>query len=527
MKNRKYLKIIPGIVVTVILIAFLTALLGKPWVRNKIGAAFNENNSDYIVTINKIKTSILPPGMELEGIKIRSKQDYNRIIDLNGEIGSIKIKGINLAKAFFKKDVSIRTITISESYISGKISSSGDTIIPIVLPLNMRIGTVVFNKLNLLVEKSANAGSYMVTDGILRLYDVHSGKQDTLSADIIKLFDFKAKEVLSVSSDSMYTFKAGDISYSASSDALDVNSFSVLPNYPDYDFTSRYDFQTNRIEAGFSNIHLNHFSFASFLRSGDLITASIDIGEMDMKVFRDKRKEFRHVNKPAFQEMIYNYPGVIRIDLISLNKGNAIYTVHDREANEPGRISFNEIDAAIYNITNDSVYRTKNDSLKLAGNALLMGKGEMTILLKAALFDSQNRFSLEGTLSGMEADELNPILEKNAFIYVVTGKVDSMNFSFMADNIKSSGKLTLLYHGLDIAVKNKQTDDTTAFRERFISFIANIKVLDSNPIKDKNVREGIIDFERDPERFLFHYCYRSILSGITSSLGKTTRGNNN
>jgi hypothetical protein len=522
MKNKKCLRIVLGIVTTVLLIAFLAILSVKPWVRKKIEAALNEKFSDYTVTIDKVSTSMIPSGIELEGINIRTKTDYGGVIDIKGEIGSIKLKGINLIKAIFKKDLNIRKIIISESTLIGKISCPRDTVIPVVLPLNMRIGIVIFNRINLLVENSANAASYSFTDGVLRLYDVHAGKKDTLSPDIIKLFDFKAKEIVSVSSDSMHTFKASGINYSEALHALDVNSLYILPNYTDYDFTSRYDFQTNRIEAGFSGIHVNDFNIAAFLRSGNLISSSIDIGEMDMKVFRDKRKEFRHVNRPAFQNMIYNYPGAIRIDLISLKKGNVSYTVHAAKANEPGSISFNEINAEIYNITNDSVCKTKNDSLLLKGNALLMGKGRMTILLKARLFDSQNRFSLDGTLSDMEANELNPILEKNAFIYATSGKIDSMNFSFTADNTKASGRLTVLYHGLDIAVKNKQTDDTTAFRERFISFIVNRKVLDSNPIRDKDVREGIIDFERDPEKFLFHYCYRSILSGITSSLVKNT-----
>jgi hypothetical protein len=95
-----------------------------------------------------------------------------------------------------------------------------------------------------------------------------------------------------------------------------------------------------------------------------------------------------------------------------------------------------------------------------------------------------------------------------------------MNFSFTADNYKATGKMTMLYHGLDIAVKNKRTDDTTAFVERFKSIIVNIKVLDSNPMPGKEVRVGIIDYERDPERFLFNYCFKSILSGIQSSLVK-------
>jgi hypothetical protein len=98
-----------------------------------------------------------------------------------------------------------------------------------------------------------------------------------------------------------------------------------------------------------------------------------------------------------------------------------------------------------------------------------------------------------------------------------------MNFSFTANNAKATGKMTILYHELDIAIKNKQTDDTTAFRERFISFITNRKVLDSNPIPDEDIREGIIDYERDPEKFLFSYCFKSILSGIKSSLVKSPK----
>jgi hypothetical protein len=119
--------------------------------------------------------------------------------------------------------------------------------------------------------------------------------------------------------------------------------------------------------------------------------------------------------------------------------------------------------------------------------------------------------------------ELNPFLEKSAFIYVASGKIDKMDFSFTANNSSASGNMTMLYHGLDIAVKNKQTADTIAFRERFISLIANRKLLNSNPIPGENVREGSIDYNRDPERFLFNYCAKSILSGMKTSFVKIPR----
>jgi hypothetical protein len=122
------------------------------------------------------------------------------------------------------------------------------------------------------------------------------------------------------------------------------------------------------------------------------------------------------VNKPEFQDVIYNYPGTIHIDSIIVLSGNVTYTEHAEESNEPGNVSFNNINVKIYNITYDTIYKEDNDFIELKGKTLLMGKGRMTIRLKAKLFDNYNTFSLNGTLSSLEANELNPILEKYFYI---------------------------------------------------------------------------------------------------------------
>lgn len=273
-------------------------------------------------------------------------------------------------------------------------------------------------------------------------YKLHVAKLDTISPSILNAFDFEADELLSVSSDSLYSFKASRIKYSETTKTLTANSFSIHPNYNEYAFTSRNTYQTDRIEADFKKLLVQKLSVSKYIKSGILKSSGIEIGEMDLNAFSDKRIKFKHVNKEVFQNMIYNYPGYVKIDSISLN----------------------------------------------------------------------------GSLSEMDAGELNPILEKNAFINVTTGKIDAMNFSFTANNTKATGKMTLLYHGLDVTLKNKRTDDNTAVKERLGSLIANIKILNSNPLPGKEIRRGIIYNERDPEKFLFNYCFKSILSGIKSSL---------
>jgi len=76
------------------------------------------------------------------------------------------------------------------------------------------------------------------------------------------------------------------------------------------------------------------------------------------------------------------------------------------------------------------------------------------------------------------------------------------------------------YLELDLAIKSNMTDDTTAIKEILASVIANIKIMNSNSQPRKEVRVGIIDFNRNPETFLFNYCAKALLSGIKSSISR-------
>jgi len=507
----------------VLLYLLLIKVVFEPLIGKKIESAFKESNKDYRVEIGKVHFSILNSGLELENIILCSTPEVKGIQDLKGEIASIKLEGINLVKAIFKKDIDIREVTVFSSSIKGGMPFPEKAKPPKISVLNIRIDSLFFDKTNLDIRNTLTAASYSVKDVVLKVYDLQVEKLDTLSLGIVKRIDFDAAELLTISADSMYAYTATGINYSATSKTLKVDSFSIQPNYADYEFTARHQFGIDRIEAGFSLIHVQDFSFADYLKSGNLVCSYVRVGQMDMNIFRDNRKESKHVNKPAFQDMIYSYPGEINIDSIGVLSGNIIYTEHAEKANEPGWVSFNEINARIYHISNDTIYKTKEAYLKLDAEALLMGKGKLAVNLKGRIFDNQNTFSVNGTLSGLEINELNPVLEKNAFVLVKSGRIDAMNFSLTANNTKAAGKMILLYHGLNIAVKNKKTDDTTAIKERLESLIANMEILDSNPIPGKSVRVGIIDYKRDPEKFLLNYCFKSILTGIKTSIANNSK----
>jgi hypothetical protein len=523
MKIKLLSKILLGIVAFVLLFILLILVIADPWISNKIRAKLNDVSNDYLINIDKVHVSVFRSGVELETVTISSKLQESGHPNLKGEITFVKIKGINLLKVLLKKDIDISEVNISNINIQGKLMFHEKSKTIRLSPLNLHIDSLFLDKINLEIKNTSSAQAYAVKDGILKLYDIEVAKKDTLSLGLIKQFDFDAVKFVSISADSMYTNHAIGINYSSVSKKLAIDSVFIQPNYKDFDFTARHKFATDRIEARIGNIHYYDLSAVDYIKHGNLISSFIEIGNMDMNVFRDTRKEIEHKKSSSFQELIYNFPGKIHIDSIGLNRGTVTYTEQVPKANEPGVINFNEIKAKIYKITNDNVYKTKKAFVELRAEALLMGKGKVNVLLKARLFDNQNTFSLNGSLSGIDAAELNPMVEKNAFVYVTSGRIDTMNFNLVANNTKATGKMTLLYHGLTIAVENKRTDNITGIKERFESLVANKLLLDSNPLHGEPVRVGIIDYKRDPERFLFNYSSRSILTGIKSSLIKSTK----
>lgn len=526
MKRKILFGMLIGIFALVLVIEFLTPVIVEPFIKDKLQATLNEKYKDYTIEIGTIRFSLIPTHLELKKITIAPKQEFGGINNLNGEIESVKFKRIKLTKALVKKEFNISEIVIGNSNIKGTIAFQKKEKPPIVLHSTIHIGAVIFDNINLALVDSLTTKSFSANESALKLYDINIKKQDTLSFGVIKYFDFKAKELLSVSADSMYTYSLNDFDYSHTLNALSIKGLVVHPNYSEYDFTARYKVEKDRIEAKFSDIYLHNFPAEVYLKSGNLISSFIEIGKMDMHVFRDKRIADDHSIKPILQEVIYNFPGAIRIDSIGLKNAVINYKGHAEKANEPGSISFNKMKASIYNITNNAIYKTKDTMLVIKAEALLMNKGKLSILFKAKLFDKYNTFSLSGKLSGMEATAFNPILEKMAFVQITSGRIDAMTLNFRADNTKSTGQMTFLYHDLKLAKISKRTNDTSAFKEQFISFIANAIIIDSNPTQGNEIRIGIIDAERNPEKFIFNYWLRSALSGIQSTSVKNKKGKN-
>jgi hypothetical protein len=107
MAKNIFFKIGIGVFAFMLLLLLLTKIVVEPWIEKKIEVTLNEKYSEYIFEIGKVNISLPKFGMAIEYLKISSRNEEGGNKDLTGEITSIKLKGINLSKMVFKKDMDI------------------------------------------------------------------------------------------------------------------------------------------------------------------------------------------------------------------------------------------------------------------------------------------------------------------------------------------------------------------------------------------------------------------------------------
>jgi hypothetical protein len=526
----------------ILVIVFCVLILGfvlqwglQPFVKHQIEKRMNAIDQKYHFKIESLTLSVLTSTIELKAIEIQtdSLQKHNtdeKSFYVSGEIESLKISGISFLKILFKNDADADELNCSGINLiieTNKISEAESTTEEIVKPLLLSI-PIHFNKITMGIQNInyiPKTASIKTNTVFLKNADLTAGewktkKNDTLLFGTIHDLNFNFEEAGIITKDSFYTFRISGIAYNDKDSTLKVDSVFLLPNYNEYDFGVKKGFETDRIHIASQDLELDKFQLKNYLDNKDIVASCISLNELHINIFRDKRIRNKNKKKLLIQDLLHKYPYLLTVDSLLVQDGSIEYKEHAEKANSPGKINFTKLKAALYNITNDTTVNKINDTLIVSAHALLMNKSKINVHLQFPLHSNNDKFLCNGNLDAMQAKYLNPMLEKNAFVYATSGTINSMRFNFTADINRSSGRMILLYDSLDIAIKNKGTDDTAAVKERLFSFLAKKFFIEkSNPSPHKPVREGIIAFERDSGRFIFNYCWKSILSGIKSSVG--------
>jgi hypothetical protein len=333
-------------------------------------------------------------------------------------------------------------------------------------------------------------------------------------------FDLEFSGLSFILPDSLYRLSTGPIKLDKDSTRIEIGSLSMTPLLSKGYFYERIGFSEDYLNIQSGPIILHGIDPVRFLQEKALIAQKVDLYNLHIEDFRDRNYPDRESDKkPMPMEAFLQLDQTIHVDELFVHDGFVSYTELPLSGSVPGTITFDRIQARLSNLSNHADSIGKGYPTALSANARLMNSGNLLINYQTSALDPEFRFQMRGRLGIMPLTAFNPILKPVTFVEVTSGELRSMEFNFQADMFSSSGALRMDYRKLRVAIYDPESANLE--RERaFMSFLANTFVIRNRSSRIiGQPRPQPIEHERDPEKSIFNYWWKSILSGVKPSLG--------
>jgi hypothetical protein len=172
----------------------------------------------------------------------------------------------------------------------------------------------------------------------------------------------------------------------------------------------------------------------------------------------------------------------------------------------------------VYDLTNDPEFIIGNKEIVLSSEFNFMEKAKTKVWLKFPMGRRDAFFYFGGNLGNMDLSGLNPILVPNAGIEIASGTNNYMQFDGMGNADSAWGVFHFRYNDLSLKVlkKNKAYDGQES---KFMSFIANKLMHNSNPSGNRPERVANMYFERDPNKGIINLMVKAIINGAFAVIG--------
>ncbi|MEP2771875.1 MAG: hypothetical protein ABJH05_06985 [Fulvivirga sp.] len=329
-----------------------------------------------------------------------------------------------------------------------------------------------------------------------------------------KVTQLKAINLIYITKDGLYN--SGVKTLQLQNRSLKADSIYLMCNFEKYEL-GRYV----RHEIDWYNLHIDSVAFA--LTNMEKLfkhheASSITIYNPELLVFRDKRLPFPEGKKgKLLKDLLHESKFSIGIDAIEVNNGKITYQEYVKSGDGPGEVIFDRLNATFENLyTYDKKHNVKP---RLKAKTALYGQSTLYADVSFPL-DRGQQTIVKGYMMPMQLVEFNQMLKYVAFTELEDGQLDSLSFAFTYGDSTSKGNMNFGYTDLKIDFLNKQDAETGGFFNELKGFVANTLVVNSdNPRPNGKFSVGEIHAERNFEKSMFNFWWKSVLSGFRSSTG--------
>lgn len=316
----------------------------------------------------------------------------------------------------------------------------------------------------------------------------------------------------------LHEFTAKSVTFSSSKSSIKLVDAAFIPVKTAHPTA---DQQANTLQLESDSICINHFDYLSFISNRKINASDVSIFGRKINFFHNRTILQKTVNvaKTGLYELLKNVHRDVAIKTIHFKDVDMAYAEISAKTKLRGVITFEKLNGSVSNILtgNDTLQANRNVTARLTGNLMGYGKVDATLQFNAA--NPANALHYKGSLGVMNLVNLNNATKPLGLIQFTNGIVTSLNFDMQADAQKVTGKVTFLYHDLNVILL-KQDEKNGLHRMSFMSILANAFVLiRDNPRLNDAVRVADVVYSRSENTSYLGLIWRSVYTGIKESIG--------
>lgn len=525
---KKVLKVLSIIVAATLIIAVAAAFIIPIYLNEPLKKAFidefnQQTEQNYQLDFADIDISLFRRSISVDSISVKPDSTSPHVQQISAT--SISVSGISLWSLFSGSFPDFNSITVTEPHVeilerdlsstlfSGNDSGDSDEALEDLDTFSLYINN--------------GSGTIRTSDGT-ELFSISDISLEADDVDINKLLD--GSELLfmehllirgagvkwNIQKD-FYHLTIGNFNFDKQAGSFSIANMAVTPLLPKYEFSEAKGFQLDRINLEIPALSLSGMDLNS-LGSEHINVEELSFDQPWMEVFRNKqieRKEGLNV-KPLLNELAHSVDFSIGVNKTVISDATIIYKEHKAPSDSSAAISFDDLDATISNIRTASHPGFSEDTLKLHVETLFMDTAPLTVDVSYPVFNEADLHTVKATLGSLDPKVAEHMLARSGFVRVESGFVNSLNAEFELNSESSSGEALILYRDLKISFLDEDSGEQ-GFGEKLKDFIANnFSIKSENTEPDPTI--GEIDFEREVEKSIFAYWWKSLLSGIQDTI---------
>lgn len=316
--------------------------------------------------------------------------------------------------------------------------------------------------------------------------------------------------------DALHRFTCASLALERDGTGLNLFGVKMVPLFSKRQFRNQVTHQANRVETELDTVRFHGFDLNSLINRKHLSAEKLEVSHGRVEVFRDRHPPLNTLQRPPMPvRLIREAPFEIRLGEASLTGLDVYYQELPRGSAAESVIPFRNLSATLTNLTNAAEHLIHDSIMRIQSHAWVFGRSRLNASFVYNLKDLNGGYRAHGTLAAMPLDIINPVLYPITGIRVIEGSHEKTEFFFSGNDFRTEGALTMHYSGLRL--------DLAPERNRLRQTIANwagrqFMYHPSNPGNHTEVRPGTIYFEREADRFVFHYWWNSFLTGVLSTV---------